>query len=230
MHPLLRTTLAAALVLAAATTVQAAEGGVQWTPAGTQILANKDVGAERWALTFNLSDMSGTGTVFFTDDRDPAFIWCELQSSTFDAGVGELDLRYRCLGSGRGIGGFSLSDWSLISDQVDLPLSFFVPDAETCDNAGALNGPNANNAGSAWSCDGNGGEFDFQIFANGTGVSSLIGPFEFDAVDQACSFGKLGDGSYLDVEYSPSRDLLTVYEIPAEVDRVIVSECERADL
>jgi hypothetical protein len=49
-------------------------------------------------------------------------------------------------------------------------------------------------------------------------------------VEQACTFGRLEDGSFLDVEYSPSRDHLTVYEIPAEVNSLILSECEREDL
>ena len=31
------------------------------------------------------------------------------------------------------VGGFTSPDWTLISDQVVLPLSFFIPEAETCD-------------------------------------------------------------------------------------------------
>ena len=229
MRVLRSVTLALAPLLVGAAVTLAAEGGVQWTPAGTQILTNKDVGTERWAITFNLDDLSATGNIFFTDNREPGFVFCDLQSTSFDSGVGELDLRYKCQGADRGIGGFSLSDWTLISDQVDLPLSFFVPDAETCDLTGALNGPNADNADSRWQCTGNQGNFDFQIFANGTGISSATGEFEFDAAQEGCRFARLGNDSFLDVEYSPSRDLITVFEIPADVSEVIVSECSRAN-
>ncbi len=229
MHRPVRALLALGCTLIA-TAAGAAVSGVQWTPDAKLILVSKDVGNERWAISFNLDDQTATGNVFFTDDRAPSFIFCDLLNFSFDAGVGELDLQYRCSGAERAFGGFSLSDWAVISDEVFLPMSFFVPEAETCDLRDALNGPNANNAGSFWNCTGNGDPFEFQIFGNGTGLSSLIGAFEFDAVEQACSFGRLADGSFLDVEYSPSRDLLTVYEITKDVDQVFVSECSRTDL
>jgi hypothetical protein len=226
-----RTTgIVGAFALCISSAAFAAVSGVQWTPDAARILVNKDVGAERWAITLNLDDLTATGNVFFTDDRAPSFIWCEKTASEFDPQVGELTLQYRCLGSDRAVGGFALSDWSQISDQVFLPFSFFVPEAETCDLRDALNGPNFNNASSKWLCDGNDGRFEFQIFANGTGSSTATGDFDFDAVEQACTFARLGDGSFLDVEYSPSRDHLTVYEIPSDVKSVIVSECDRQDL
>jgi hypothetical protein len=228
-----RQTIATACVLACSATIAAwaAPTGVQWTPGnGDYILVNKDVGSERWAITLTLANLAATGNVFFTDDRAPSFIACDKTGDQFDPQAGELTLKYSCLGSDRAVGGFALSDWNLISDDIELPLSFFIPESETCDLRDALNGPNANNATSTWRCSGNEGNFDFQLFANGTGTSSAIGEFDFDAVEQACTFGRLGDGSYLDVEYSPSRDHLTVYEIPANVDRVILSECDRQDL
>jgi hypothetical protein len=219
-----------ALVCSAAAGVLAAPTGVQWTPGnGDYILVNKDVGNERWAISLTLANLVATGNVFFTDDRSPSFIFCEKTGDQFDPQVGELTLQYSCQGADRGLGGFAVSDWSLISDDVRLPFSFFIPEAETCDLRDALNGPNANNAGSIWRCTGNAGDFDFQLFSNGTGTSSATGDFEFDAVEQACTIARLGDGSYLDVEYSPSRDHLTVYEIPKNVDSVILSECSRED-
>jgi hypothetical protein len=228
----IRTIIGAACALgcSAAVAVWAAPTGVQWTPGnGDYILVNKDVGDQRWAISLTLSNLFATGNVFFTSDQAPSFIACDKTGDQFDPQVGELTLRYSCSGSDRAVGGFALSDWTLINDDVQLPLSFFIPESETCDFSNALNGPNANSATSIWRCSGNAGNFDFQLFANGTGKSSATGEFDFDAVEQACTFGRLGDGSYLDVEYSPSRDHLTVYEIPKEVDSVILSECDRED-
>ena len=223
--------IAGAFALCVSTATFAAVSGVQWTPDAARILVNKDVGAERWAITLNLNDLTATGNVFFSTGQAPSFIWCEKTDSEFDSQIGELTLQYRCLGSDRAVGGFALSDWSEISDEVFLPLSFFVPEAETCDLRDALNGANANNASSRWNCDGSEGRFEFQIFANGTASNTATGDnFDYDAVEQACMFAQLGDGSFLDVEYSPSRDHLTVYEIPSDVKSVIVSECERQDL
>jgi len=225
-----RLIVALAMVAPGATVAHAAPGGVQWTPDSARILVNKDVGAERWAITLNLADVSATGNVFFVDGRSPAFIWCEKITQEFEPSIGELTLQYRCFGSDAAEGGFGLDDWDLISDEVFLPASFFIPPAETCDLRNAVSGPNAQNATSFWECNGNGGTLQFQVFGDGTGVSTATGPFEFDVIDQACTFGRLSDGSFLDLEYSPSRDRLTLYEITPAVDQFTLSECYRTDL
>lgn len=221
---------ALAMMLFGTSVVNAAPTGVQWTLDGLRILVNKDVGAERWAITWNLSDVSTTGNVFFQDDRSPSFIGCEKIGHDFVSSIGELDLQYRCFGSDAAFGGFHFADWNLISDSVFLPASFFIPQAETCDLSAAVNGPNAAFASSFWQCSGNGGRFDFQVFTNGTAVSSATGTFDYDVIGQACSITRLDDGSFLDVEYSPSRDHLTLYEIPSAVDQVTLSECDRQSL
>jgi hypothetical protein len=226
MRALLRI-VTTAVVLTAAAIAEAAPTGVQWTPDGLRNLVNKDVGAERWAITWNLADVSTTGNVFFTDDRSPAFVWCEKTGHDYVPSAAELDLEFRCFGADAAFGGFHFSDWTLIDDHVVLPASFFIPAAETCDFTGAINGPSAAFASSSWQCNGNAGRFDFQVFANGTAVSSATGAFAYDVIGEACTIARLDDGSFLDVEYSPSTDHLTVYEFPTGVDQVIVSECDR---
>ncbi len=227
MNTFSRAFAATVAAVSAATAVHAAPTGVQWTPDALQILVNKDVGSERWAITWNLADVSATGNVFFLDDRSPAFIWCEKTGHDFMSSIGELDLQYSCSGSDRAIGGFHFADWTLINDNVVLPASFFIPEAEACDLTDAVNGPNAAHASSFWQCSGNAGRFDFQVFSNGTALSSATGSFAYDVIGNACAFAQLDDGSFLDVEYSPSRDHLTLYEIPSVVDQVTVSECDR---
>lgn len=220
------------LVLVGPVRSEAAKSGVQWTLDGTQLLVNKDVGQERWAITLNLADFSATGNVFPTNGDEPSFIWCQKSGESFDGDVGELNLQYSCFGANRGVGGFSQNDWTLISDGISIPLSFFIPDTETCDLSGALNGPNAANASSEWSCGGSAGQFRFRIFADGTAFNSAKDAFTYDAISEACRIAQLDDGSFLDLEYSPSRDHLTIYEteITTDVDRLIVSECTRANL
>ncbi len=225
--PLRTITTAAAVLLAAHTSALAAPTGVQWTPDGLRILVNKDVGPERWAISWNLADVSTTGNVFFTDDRSPAFVWCEKTGHDYVASAAELDLQFRCFGADRAFGGFHFNDWSLIDDDVVLPASFFIPQAETCDFTGAINGPSSQFASSLWQCNGNAGRFDFQVFSNGTAVSSATGSFGYDVIGEACTIARLDDGSFLDVEYSPRSDHLTVYEFPTAVDQVILSECDR---
>jgi len=222
--------IALLMAVARSSLAHAAPNGVQWTPDGSHILVNKDVGAERWSIALNLGDLSATGNVFFTDGRTPAFIWCEKTADEFDSTIGEITLQYRCFGSQGSVGGFGIDDWTLISEEVFLPLSFFVPSAETCDLHDAINGPRAQNATSYWDCNGNGGAFEFRVFGDGTAATTKTGIFTFDVVGQACKFAKVAEGSFLDAEYAPSRDRLTLYELTPAVDHLTLSECYRHNL
>jgi hypothetical protein len=212
----------------APTSSSAAAGGVQWTPDGLRILANKDVGSERWAITLNLFDGSVTGNVFFTNGQPPSFIFCEKIGHTHQPDIAKLTLQYRCFGSDSAFGVFALSDWNFISDQVALDATFFAPEPETCDLTGALNGANAQNANSFWDCSGTDGQFQFQVFGDGTGVSSAIGAFTFDVVANGCGFGHVSGGGFFNVAYSPTRQILTLYETNANVDQFGLNECHRA--
>jgi len=63
-------------VIAAATPAAAADRGIQFTPNGEHVLANKDVPPDRWALTLNQDDGTATGNVFRVGGGPPAFIAC----------------------------------------------------------------------------------------------------------------------------------------------------------
>lgn len=68
--------LIATAAIAVAPSGWAADRGVQFTPSGDQVLANKNVGVERWAITLNDDDGTVTGNVFRTDGGLPSFISC----------------------------------------------------------------------------------------------------------------------------------------------------------
>jgi hypothetical protein len=96
--------------------------GLRTTPDGAQTLINKDVGAERWAITRN-ADGSVTGNVFFADGRDPAFVSCE------EIGTTATEVMLRCSGADRcPLAPCAPGRWSFIAE-VSLPLSFFQPPA-----------------------------------------------------------------------------------------------------
>ena len=66
-----------------APSVADAQSGIQQTPDSQRYLINKFVPPnEQWAITFNLADQTATGNVFKTDGGDPAFIWCQITSTT----------------------------------------------------------------------------------------------------------------------------------------------------
>lgn len=90
-----------------------AQHGIQTSRDGGRILVSKDVGAERWAITRNLDDLSVTGNVYFTDGRDPQFISCDLVASPSS---------YACYGADSCE--TSCPGYTFIAN-VDLPESFF---------------------------------------------------------------------------------------------------------
>ncbi len=211
----------------AATSVLAASGGVQWSHDGLRILANKDVGAERWAITLNLDDATVTGNVFFSDGRPPRFISCEGTGHSYQPDVSKLTVQYRCFGSDPAQSVFASTDWNVVGDPVMLDAAFFAPTPETCDLSGALNGAGPPTATSLWDCTSTTAPFWIELFSDGTALSSAIGRFTFDAVATGCGFAKLSDGTFFNLGYSPSRQILTVYRTTPGVDRFSLSECRR---
>lgn len=71
---------AAALGLAASPAHAQRESGIQLTPDSARYLISKDVGSDRWAITYNLSDKTITGNVFPQGGGPPQFISCTTTS------------------------------------------------------------------------------------------------------------------------------------------------------
>jgi hypothetical protein len=75
--------LAAALVACVATPARAQrQSGIELTPDSARYLISKDVGSDRWAITYNLDDKTVTGNVFSTSGAAPQFVWCQTTSVT----------------------------------------------------------------------------------------------------------------------------------------------------
>jgi hypothetical protein len=220
---------AAFVLLASNAAALAASGGVQWSPDKRRLLAQKDVGDQRWAITLNLDDLSVSGNVFFPNGSPPAFVFCDAQSVTHN--IADLVITYRCRGSDQTQVVFDSQDWNLISDNIPLSGSFFAPTPGTCDLSGALNGSDASHVTSVWNCTGitppDVVSFQLEVFADGTGVTSDGGSFEFSPGNGGCGFGLLPDGSSFSASYSPSRDVLNFLFVPAGFNRFNLSECHR---
>lgn len=98
-----------------------AQSGVQTTPERRAVLVNKDLGGERWVISFDLAEQTVTGNVFFPDGRDPAFVWCD------PAGVASGELRLTCYGADRCTSSPCLaSAWTPLGG-TSVPASFFEP-------------------------------------------------------------------------------------------------------
>lgn len=115
--------LAVAAVLAAARGADPAHAGsgVQYSRDRSSTLISKDVGAERWAITYRVDDGAAFGNVFYPDGRDPSFISCDR------IGVNGSDSSYRCYGANRCPGEPCGEEQYSFIAEVSLPTSFFFP-------------------------------------------------------------------------------------------------------
>jgi hypothetical protein len=115
-------TLLAVIVLLFAPALAHAQSGVQWTRDRDATLVSKDVGSERWAITYRLSDGHVTGNVFRTDGGPASFLDCPRTS------VNDTDATFDCYGAAAcAAAPCPESQYSLIATDVTLPLSFFFP-------------------------------------------------------------------------------------------------------
>jgi len=125
-------TLITAFALLVAPALAGATTGVQWTRDRDATLINKDVGTERWAITYRLSDGRVTGNVFRSDGGPPAFLDCNRTSAT------DTDATFDCFGADAcAAAPCPTSQYTLIQSGISLPLSFFFPPGEGPGDGGA---------------------------------------------------------------------------------------------
>lgn len=123
------TTLLGLLALALATATPAnAQSGIQITPDGKRSLINRDLGDERWAISYDFDDRTVTGNVFFRDGRPPAFVWCERVSDDGNPDPGTVEITFSCSGAQScRTTACAAADWTVINPAVTLPGAFLVP-------------------------------------------------------------------------------------------------------
>lgn len=110
------------LVVLAVPSFAFAQAGVQWTRERDATLVSKDVGPERWAITYRLSDGRVTGNVYRSDNGATSFLDCprtglDGENAIFDCYGASACLQAPC----------PESQYSLIATGVSLSLSFFFP-------------------------------------------------------------------------------------------------------
>ncbi|MBY0279956.1 hypothetical protein K2Z84_31860 [Candidatus Binatia bacterium] len=111
--------------------------GVTMTPDRLHLLVNKDLGAERWSISMNLSAndptriVSVTGNVYRSDDETVSFVHCAARpDSTGSLSDASSAIRFTCRGMGGCTGnalGCARSAWTPLTRDVSIPASFFLP-------------------------------------------------------------------------------------------------------
>ena len=123
-----RAALATVLVASVASGAAAQGSGIQQTPDSARYLISKDVGAERWAISYNLGDDTVTGNVFKTDGSAPSFIWCRIVGEAPSSNPADNQYTLDCYGADACTAApCTESQWSLIAAGIQLPGSFLLP-------------------------------------------------------------------------------------------------------
>ena len=122
--------LAAAVVACVATSAHAQrQSGINLTPDSARYLISKDVGSDRWAITYNLDDRTVTGNVFSTAGSAPQFVWCTTTSVDQASDPAAAQYNLRCQFSGPcAAAPCNSSQWQEgAAVDVTVPGSFLLP-------------------------------------------------------------------------------------------------------
>jgi hypothetical protein len=123
-----RVVFAAVLALSLASNAHAQASGSQQTPDSARYLISKDVGAERWAISYNLNDGTVTGNVFKTDGSPPSFIWCKITGEVPAANPPDNQYTLDCYGSDAcAAAPCTPGGWNLIVSGLQIGGDFLLP-------------------------------------------------------------------------------------------------------
>jgi len=101
--------------------------GIDTTPDDKRRLISKDVGGERWAITYDLQDQSLSGNVFAPSGGAPQFVFCQRISDDGNPDPAAIQITYSCSGATACVDSSCVqSDWAPIGN-VTLPGSFLQP-------------------------------------------------------------------------------------------------------
>jgi hypothetical protein len=179
--------VAAGSLLAGARAAHAQRGsGIQLTPGSTRYLISKDVGQERWAITYNLEDKTVTGNVFPIDGGDPTFLVCDI--TRVEQAPNPADAQYflDCRASAPCESAPCGIQWGDPISVGPIPGSFLLPSNTLATNAGNVQPIYNQSCATSAVCHGNGAQY--VVLANGVshentflvesnGVNGMQGPF-----------------------------------------------------
>lgn len=123
-----RVVFAAIVALSLASSALAQGSGSQQTPDSARYLISKDIGPERWAISYNLNDGTVTGNVFKTDGSAPSFIWCKITGTVAAANPPDNQYTLDCYGADAcAAAPCTPGSWALIASGVPLSGDFLLP-------------------------------------------------------------------------------------------------------
>ena len=197
--------LLAGLVLGGASAANAQrESGIQLSPESNRYFISKDVGNERWAITYNLDDKTITGNVFPIDGGAPTFLTCDITSVQQAPNPADAQYFLSCRASAPCASAPCGTQWGEPIDAGAIPGSFLLPTNTTATYAGNVQPIyNASCATSAV-CHGSGAQYvvlsaatsyENTFLVESNGVNGMQGPFILPYQPDASFLYKKLDGT-----------------------------------
>ncbi len=182
------------------------ESGIQLSPESNRYFITKDVGDQRWAITYNLDDKTVSGNVFPLDGGAPEFLSCTITSVEQADDPAEAQYFMQCRGARPCESAPCEDQWDPPFSVGPVPGSFLLPTNTKATLAGNVQPIYNRSCSTSAVCHGNGA--DFVVLSNGVswdntflvesdGVNGQQGPFiaPFDP-DSSFLFAKvLGTGA-----------------------------------
>jgi hypothetical protein len=163
------------ILVLSAVDARAQGSGIQLTPDSTRYLISKDVGAERWAISFNLADRTVTGNVFKTDGSPPSFIWCDITQETPAPNPADNQYILDCYGADAcAQAPCSDTDWTLIASGLPIGGDFLLPDGTASTLSGNVQPVFTQTCAISLACHQQGGAGGLNLQA-GASASSTVG-------------------------------------------------------
>jgi len=179
--------------------------GTRTTPDGKQVLISKDVGNERWAITYNLDDKTVTGNVFPISGGAPTFLTCDI--TRVEQAPNPVDAQYylSCRASGPcATAPCDPGAWSAASDVGPIPGSFLLPTNTASTYAGNVQPIYNVSCATSAVCHGGGAQYvvlstavsyENTFLVESNGVNGMQGPFITPFLPDASFLYKKLDGT-----------------------------------
>ena len=168
--------------------------GIQLSPDSGRYFISKDVGQERWAITYNLDDKTVTGNVFPLDGGAPTFLSCKITNVQQAADPAAAQYFMDCRSSGPCAAAPCTGQWGDATSVGPIPGSFLLPTNTTATYAGNVQPIYNASCATAAICHANGSAYlglaadvsyhnTFEVESNGpNGMQGpFITPFSTDA-------------------------------------------------
>jgi len=162
------------------------QSGIQLAPESNRYFISKDVGNERWAITYNLDDKTVTGNVFPIDGGAPTFLTCDI--TRVDQAPNPADAGYylSCRASAPCASAPCGTQWGAASEVGPIPGSFLLPTSTRATYAGNVQPIYNQSCSTSAVCHGNGAQYvvlspatsyENTFLVESNGVNGMQGPF-----------------------------------------------------